>query len=230
MKIEPDKAEEIILSNITQKFDVELKVRENLKNFYDLFLKVLRSTINSYNDILKERINTNYFDLKQSSLHFELIFGEDIIFFIFKDYIFKIEESLPIWQSSYLLDNPLNAYVGIVDVYNFLKHSYYEDRREDLGYLICRIFINRENHLYVEGKRQLSVLFNDFAKQKVNQELVKKIIESIILYSLNFETLVPRYEEVSIINIEQLKLLLTKSKYIPAKRLGFQFYKNDTNV
>ena len=38
-----------------------------------------------------------------------------------------------------------------------------------MGYCIGRIFINKENHYFVEGKRQLGFLYNDFMNSKMNK-------------------------------------------------------------
>lgn len=223
-------AKDLIINSIRAKSETEKNIQENLKKFYNLLKKVLNSIVEEYNKELQKNTSANFFELKQGTSHFELYFGEDVVIFVFKDYVFKIDESQSIWAHSYLQNNPLNAYVGIVDIYNFLKYSYNEDRSDDLGYLVGRILINRENHFYVEGKRQLAFLYNDLSKQLVDEQIITRVVESVILYCLTFEMLVPNYEDISVINIEQIKMLLTKSKYLSAKRLGFQFYKNDTNI
>ncbi|MCX7954267.1 MAG: hypothetical protein N3A01_03645 [Bacteroidales bacterium] len=220
----------LIINSLKAKSETEKKIHENLKNFYNLLKSVLNSVVVNYNNELQQYLSKNFFEVRQGTSHFELFFGEDVAIFVFKDYIFKIDESQSIWTHSYLQNNPLNAYVGIVDIYNFLKYSYNEDRSDDLGYLVGRILINRENHFYVEGKRQLAFLYSDLSNQIVEEQIITKVVESVILYCLSFEMLVPNYEDISIINVEQIKMILTKSKYLSAKRLGFQFYKNDTNV
>ena len=96
--------------------------------------------------------------------------------------------------------------------------------------MIARIFVNREMHYFVEGKRQLGFLYNDFANSKINKQELKNIVESAILYSLDFELLVPNYDDVSIVSVDQMKDKVSKSKIQTGKRLGFQFYRDDDNI
>ena len=164
------------------------------------------------------------------SSHIELYFGTDVIVINFQNNVYEIDKSHSIWSHSYIQDNPLNAFVGIIPIYNFMRSSYKNNDSEDLGYLIARIFVNQEKHYFVEGKRQLGFLYNDFSANKISKNDFKNIIQSAILYCLDFEMLVPPYEDVSIISIEQLKQMINKSKSQNAKRMGFQFYKNDTSI
>ena len=99
----------------------------------------------------------------------------------------------------------------------------------DIGYLIARIFINKDKHYFVEGKRQLGFLYNDFVNSTINKEDISKILESAILFSLDFDLLVPEYENVNMISVLQMKENINQSKIQTAKRLGFKF-NADTNI
>jgi hypothetical protein len=43
------------------------------------------------------------------------------------------------------------GYFGVVNVYNFLSDSFRYNRERDLGYLVARIFLNKEGHFFVQG-------------------------------------------------------------------------------
>jgi hypothetical protein len=96
-----------------------------------------------------------------------------------------------------------------------------------LGYLIGRIFINRENHYFVEGKRQMGFLYNNFGQATINKEAIIKIIETAILYSLEFDLLVPPYDMVKIASVAQMNTKIESSKLQTGKRLGFKFNSDD---
>ena len=111
----------------------------------------------------------------------------------------------------------------MIQIYNFLSDSIKYHRHNDLGYLIGRIFINKEGHFFVEGKRQLAFLYNEFKDQIITKQQVMNIIESAILYSLSFDLLTPPYEEVQVISlmekIQQSGVMAQKT----GKRVGFKF-------
>ena len=50
-----------------------------------------------------------------------------------------------------MLNRQYRTYCGVINMYNFLSDSFKYNRENDLGYLIGRMFINKEN-TFVEGK------------------------------------------------------------------------------
>jgi len=97
------------------------------------------------------------------------------------------------------------------------------NRLHDLGYLIARIFINKDKHFYVEGKRQLGFLYNDFQNMVMNEVYMRAICESAILYALDFDLLVPPYDQVKQITVQQRVAEHIQATQTTAKRLGFRF-------
>jgi len=224
------KTKSLIISTLSEKSLVKRLVLESYKESFELFKNAISQLSQELNTELKNKSIENEIKYNIGNSHIELYFGTEVIVFSFQNSIFEIDKGHSIWSHSYIQDHPLNSYVGIIHVYNFLCDSYKNNQNEDLGYLIARIFINQEKHYFVEGKRQLGFLYNDFSTNICSVEDFKKIIESAILYCLDFDMLVPPYEDVSIISVEQIKMIISKAKFQSAKRLGFQFYKNDTTV
>jgi len=107
-----------------------------------------------------------------------------------------------------------------------LSDSFKYSREEDLGYLIARVFINREKFYFVEGKQQMGYLSNDFGEHIINKEALRGIIEAAMLYSQKFDLLVPPYDAVKIVNIRQI-LESRKQALKTGKRLGFSFNSDD---
>ena len=114
--------------------------------------------------------------------------------------------------------------------HNFLNDSFKYNRVHDLGYLIGRIFINHENHFMVQGKRQLGFLYNDFIHSTVDKDKLKSIVQSAILYSLDFDLLVPSYDLVKEVTVDQVREVSDTLKLRTGKRLGFVFEKNNDEV
>jgi hypothetical protein len=98
---------------------------------------------------------------------------------------------------------------------------------DDLGYLVGRIFINKSLHYFVEGKRQMGFLYNNFGSAVLNEEDLTNIIETAILYTLEFDLLVPPYDAVKLATVSQMNAKIDNSKFQTGKRLGFKFNSDD---
>jgi hypothetical protein len=109
----------------------------------------------------------------------------------------------------------------MIEIYNFLADSLKYQRVNDTGYLIGRIFINRENHFIVEGKGQMGFLFNDFGSQILTKEIFENIVEIAILYCIEFDLWAPPMEQIQEITvldkIQQAGTIAHKT----SKRMGF---------
>jgi hypothetical protein len=141
--------------------------------------------------------------------------------------IFQFDREHPAWKTAYIQKNKYNAYSGIINIYNFLADSFKYSRLDDLGYLIARIFINHENQYFVEGKRQMGMLFTNYGSEEISKQSLELIISTAIQYSLEFDLLVPPYDTVKIATVGQAEAKIQHSRVITGKRLGFQFNSDD---
>jgi len=141
--------------------------------------------------------------------------------------IFEFNREHKIWETPYVKEDPMNSYCGIINIYNFLSDSFKYNRLQDLGYLIARIFVNKDNHFFVEGKRQSAYQYKNFGKLSVSKRQLKKVLERAILYAMQFDLLVPPYDNVKIISVEQMSAKMLSSLQQTGKRLGFQFNSDD---
>jgi hypothetical protein len=114
-------------------------------------------------------------------------------------------------------------------VYNFLSDSFKYNRNDDLGYLIGRIFINKDKSFFVEGKRQEAFGFRHFGEKTITPADLVLIIETAILYAIEFDLLAPPYELVKLATVEQMNAKIESAKMQTGKRLGFQFRVDDVS-
>ncbi len=121
----------------------------------------------------------------------------------------------------------MNGYCGVINIFNFLADSFKYNRVNDLGYLVARIFVNKENHFFVEGKRQSDEVVKDFAVDTISPGILRQIIETAIQYSIEFDLLLPRYDQVKLATVEQMREKISHSKMTTGKRLGFAFNSDD---
>jgi len=155
---------------------------------------------------------------------FSLQFGSDVLFFILHSNVFEFNRDHEIMKIPYIRENKDRAYCGIINIYNFLSDSLAYNRVNDIGYLIGRIFINIENHCYIDGKRELAQIYNNFSTVIFDKALTRLILDSAIQYTVNFDLLVPPYEMVKEITVQDMQDINNKRMAIKtAKRLGFRF-------
>lgn len=209
-----------------------LKEKASLKQ--DVFHKnialfdVLRSVVKQFAEELKpqaaeidKRLVVEY--KSKSEFEFELRVAGDILLFSMHTNVFEFDTSHPIWKTSYLRDNESRSYCGMINIHNFLADSFKYNRANDLGYLVARIFVNNEDHFFVEGKRQLGFLYNDFANSIIDAVQLRHIVESAVLYCLGFDLFTPPFDEVKVVSLAQVLENSSMMSVKTGKRLGFRF-------
>jgi hypothetical protein len=110
----------------------------------------------------------------------------------------------------------------MIQAYNFLSDSIKYQRLGDVGYLLARLFVNAEGHFYVDGQRQLDFLYKDINNNKINDDVIIKIIEQAMLYALDFDLYVPPIDVMSEITLEQKRYFNNPDGLKTGKRLGFR--------
>lgn len=176
-------------------------------------------------DSTDKRIRLEYRD--RGKFEAQLQVAGDILIFSMHTNIFCFERENIIWKNSYVERNRYNAYCGVINIYNFLSDSFKYNRANDEGYLIGRLFINRESQYFVEGKRQISYRHNSFGQEAINNQALIDIIESAIGYALEFDLLMPPYDAVKLVSVDLMNTKIENSKLQTGKRLGFKYNSDD---
>lgn len=201
-----------------------IKVFEEMKRQLELRADVYSQAMAQ----VDERVQVEYSSKSNTEAMLRLA-GDRLIFHMHTN-VFKIDEASNLWRSSYLRQNELRGYCGIINVYNFLNDSFIHNRTNDTGYMIARLFVNAEGHFFVQGKRQLGFLYNDFVNSVITPELLSNIIDSAILYTLNFDLLTPPYDRVSQVRVADIQTLSDHPSLQTGKRLGFRFQADTDEV
>jgi hypothetical protein len=202
-------------------FDNTLEAFSNVKDV----LKSLSKEVNTNLTGMDSRIKLEYTD--RSNFDAQIKVAGDILLFSMHSNIFQFDREHPAWKTAYIQKNKYNAYSGIINIYNFLADSFKYSRQDDLGYLIARIFINHEKQYFVEGKRQMGMLFTKYGNEEISKQSLTLIISTAIQYSLEFDLLVPPYDTVKIATVGQAEAKIQHSRVMTGKRLGFQFNSDD---
>ena len=174
---------------------------------------------------LDKRVRIEYRD--RGKFEAQLQVASDLLIFRMHTDIFEFDSNHIIWQNGYVQQERDNSYCGVIDIYNFLSDSVKFNRNADEGYLIGRIFINREKCFFVEGKRQTLVRPMNFGQEKITREALVAIMETAIHYAINFDLLVPSYEDNKRVTLDQFNSKMDNSKFTTGKRLGYEFNVDD---
>ena len=199
------KKDENQLDGMILKTNLKQEVYRKAVSSFALLKEVLKELADDYRERLRNKVDDNVLPVYQEKGPFEAEFrlGGDMLIFSMHSNVFVFNREHPIWKLDYIKANPMNSYCGVFNIYNFLADSFKYNRMEDLGYLIARIFVNRESHFFVEGKRQSGELVKDFGSDEMTKEYMKEILETAIQYAIDFDLLVPPYDQVKIVTVEQ---------------------------
>ncbi len=217
-----------IITTLKDKAVLKQKVFDTTILAFKLLEELLQELETEYNAQLDgedKRIKVEFTKTGVYDLQFKI--GSDILIFSMHTNVFQFNKENVIWKHSYLKNNPEKGYVGQISIYNFLADSFSNNRFDDLGYLVGRIFVNNENHYIVEGKRQITYRDNDISSCIVSKESLKNIIERAIHYAINFDLLVPPYDIVKLATVGQMHKKAEDYRIQTGKRLGFQFNTDD---
>jgi hypothetical protein len=220
-----------IIGTLKEKSLLKQKVFDNTFESFCIVKEVLKDLSKEINTNIigsDSRIRLEYTD--RSNFDAQIKVAGDILLFSMHSNIFQFDREHPAWKTAYIQKNKYNAYSGIINIYNFLADSFRYSRIDDLGYLIARIFINHEKQYFVEGKRQMGMLFTNYGSEEISKLSLQLIISTAIQYALDFDLLVPPYDSVKIATVGQAEAKIQHSRVITGKRLGFQFNSDDVLV
>lgn len=218
-----------ILETIVSKSTLKQKVFDNtFATFNDLketLLEMASEMDEQLDGLLDRRVRLEYRD--RGKFEAQIQVANDLLIFQMHTDVFEFEPNHVIWQNPYVQTDRDNSYCGVINIYNFLSDSFKFNRNADEGYLIGRIFINREKCYFVEGKQQTSMRPMQFGKAEIDSEALVRILESAIYYALHFDLLLPSYDDNKRVTVDQFNTKLDNSKFVTGKRLGYDFDVDD---
>jgi hypothetical protein len=157
----------------------------------------------------------------------------DMLEFFMHTNVFEFERSHAMFKTGYIKQNEYNSYCGIINVYNFLNDSFKFNRLNDLGYLVCRIFVNREMHFFIEAKGPIGIKYSTFSVEPLNHDQVKEIINDLIIYAISFDLFTPPIEQIKEVSVNEIQEKVSSINLRTGKRLGYgtsASYDEDNNM
>lgn len=218
-----------ILETIVRKSTLKQKIFDNAFSAFnelkDTLLEMASEMDDELDGKLDRRVRIEYRD--RGKFETQLQVANDLLIFQMHTDVFEFEPTHDIWQTPYVQTDAANSYCGLVNIYNFLSDSFKLNRNADEGYLIGRIFINREGRYFIEGKLSTEAKATRFGENEINRQALIGILESAISYALDFDLLTPPYDGNSRVTVDQFNTKMDNSKFVTGKRLGYDFNVDD---
>ena len=220
---------EKILASIINKSTLKQHIFDNtfttFNELKDVLFEIASELDDDLDGKLDKRVRIEYRD--RGKFEAQLQIASDLLIFRMHTDIFEFDSKHEVWDNEYVKQERDNSYCGIIDIYNFLSDSFKFNRSADEGYLIGRIFINREKCYFVEGKRQTILRPANFGEEKITREALISIMETAINYAINFDPLTPPYEINKRVTVDQFNTKMDNSKFTTGKRLGYEYNLDD---
>jgi hypothetical protein len=208
---------------LCEKSYTKQKVYQITLETFDLLKSVLKELEEEIMPCIHEdapNVIVKYNEIGQFEAHIK--FSGDTLVVMMHTNIFDFDDSHYLNQSTYIKEDPMREFCGMIHIYNFLSDSLLYNREQDMGYLIARLFINKERHFFIEGKRPLAFNYADISKNEVKREVMKDVMQEAMLFCLNFDLLAPSLDAVKFISVEQKNALSFSSGMPTSKRMGFR--------
>lgn len=216
------KQEEVILGLLSKKSVMKQDVYSNTIAVFNEFKSVLKDRAEALSDEIgkvDKRINIFFKDVSLQSMQLKV--AGDILDFQMHSNVFQFDRSHPMFKTGYIRNDEMNSFCGVISIYNFLADSFKYNRLNDLGYMIARIFINRENHFFLETKTQLGYKYYNFSEQPIRREDIIDIVNELIIYSVKFDLYTPPYDAVRMVTVMEIQEKSSSAALRTGKRLGY---------
>lgn len=199
-------------------------VYRNTKEVFGQLKEIVKKVSNSLGGeiyAIEPTVEVKSYDKSELEIH--LKFSGDTLVFMMHTNVFDFDPNHFIQKTEYIKEDPMREFCGMIQIYNFLADTIKYNREGDVGYLVGRLFINKEKHFFFEGKRPLSFLYSNISGTPIDEEALEKMVLEAMQYCLNFDLLAPPIENMSFITLEQKNIMSHSSGMPTGKRLGFRY-------
>lgn len=210
---------------LTEKASIKQEVFRKSKDYFSMMKGVVESVttcvaeeVTKVDGALKLKYKDN------SPNECELHFGGDVLLFNMHTNVFTFDKSHRIWHTGYIKEDRKRAYFAMINIYNFLADSLNYKRMNDAGLLLARVFVNREGYFFVEGKKQMSFIFNHLGEQVMNESNVKELVDQAMICSLEHDLTVPKYKDSMLVSVKQIQSLSNELQLKTAKKVDLGYY------
>ena len=212
-----------IVELLKEKSATKQLIYRNTKEVFENLVISLKAKEKSLSKLLKKEENAVKLEFKSNGIFdVQLKFAGDTLLFHMHSNVFDFPPDHNIFKSKYVKKDNSRSFCGVINIYNFLSDSLKYNRLNDEGVLIGRVFINKEKKFFVEGDDDLGTLFKDFSKKEINAESIDEIINTCMIFTLNFDLCSPNFNDVRLVSVHNLLAMSMNQKIKTSKRLGYK--------
>lgn len=217
--------ENSVFNLLIEKGELKQSVYHHTLNVLNYFTVAAKKTVDDFQESFPEQAKSlNVKFQSQKDFCFQLQFAGDVLLFMMHTNVFEFPRTHEVMRTSYIKEDKTRSYCGAIFIFNFLADSFKYERMNDSGYLIGRVFINKDGNYYVEGKKELAQILNNFSNNRFTKETAEEILWSSMKYTLNFDLLVPDFDLMKEVNVGGFLEMESENRLIKtSKRLGFKF-------
>jgi len=220
----PKQRTDELFRNLVKKATLKQLVYQNTLSALQLLKTGMADLAHRYEELKNGESKALPFTYKdRGEFEAELKFAGDVLVFMMHTNVFEFPRDHEVMKTPYILEDKDRSYCGIINIFNFLSDSFKYNRLNDAGYLIGRIFVNKDNHCFIEGKREIGFLYKNFGTSILDKERATEILESSIYYTINFDLLTPPYDQIKEVSVMEFSAVLDSMRMKTGKRLGFKF-------
>lgn len=217
-----DKQKKQILDLLKEKSVMKQDVYKNTIQLFAMMRDVCKDVIHDLKSEVEKvdrRVTLSFIEVNQHAMQLKV--AGDMLEFYMHTNVFEFDRSHPMFKTGYIKQNEYNSYCGIINIYNFLADSFQFNRLNDLGYLVARIFVNREMKFFVEAKAPLGLKHNTFSAEPVTKEVLKEIIHDLIIFIISFDLYTPPFDSVREVSVNEMQEKTNSVNLRTGKRLGY---------
>jgi hypothetical protein len=218
-----------LIDLLMHKSALKQDIADDLEVVFDDLRKLIETEINALKEVITDE-RVRLFIKDRGDHEFHVYIGSDVLVFNLHHNVFRLPDSNPLWGTSYFKSQPNNGYFGTIHIYNFLAESLQQNRLDDQGYLLARIFINHERHFFIEGKGSLGYTFSDPQHMLLSAEMLQLIAQMSFAYALQFDLYIPPFELMDGVSVGQIYVMGEQLKLRTAKRLGFKMSADESEI
>lgn len=222
MSEELNNQRETILKLLAEKSVMKQNVYGNTIKVFDQIKYVSKTITDELAKGVRQvdsRVTLGFKEFNQQS--FQLKVAGDMLQFDMHTNVFEFDRTHPINKTGYVKQNQMNSFCGIISVYNFLADSFKYNRINDVGFLIARIFINRESHFFIETRTGLNFKYGNYSDAPITEDNIKDIINELIIFAVSFDLFIPPYDAVKQVSVMEIQEKASSAVLKTGKRLGY---------
>ncbi len=212
------------ISSIVDKLNTKAALKQNVYALTCSYFKSIKEIcseiaddINNTKAIKDERVKVRLKPIDDMEFHLQI--GGDLIVFLLQSNVVAFPNDHLIYKQKYIKKDKDNAYFGQILIYNYMADTIRYNRLNDTGYLIERIFVNREEKFYVEGMSNLNFSYLQVEQNDLSTEILEKLIHEGIELALETDLVITSYEQNFQLSLEKKSMNRSNTS---GKKLGFQ--------